>query len=482
MKKFYFLLGVLPIFYSCSEIEELPEVKFLSSGVTTRLSGDGKYDVLGSGYDVTGEYLNPMSVKNPVLDIVKYEEEHKGRLVYGTPSFGFDRMYYGFSGSDYLKDITTETNAASTMNYGSEKDTIFFSANITNNSYLKTEYSYSDKYSFASLDVVRNRKYIRINDEVSNLSKYLSTEFKEDLNRLSPDRIVERYGTHVLTDFLIGGRYQLMFRSVIANIKDASTKRETVHAGFKSSLDKIGFSYNLDNEETIHESLIKDNQYKELYVLFYGGKGTNLKYDLEKGTPTNIDIQSWENSVSLDNSCLTDITWKETYPIYDFISDPVKKAAIKSAVMRYIAASQPNILELMPLYTYYHDELMDHCVTTVTDIVERFEGWRYLCLEGYILKKQLSGTVPLYEYYYELGGDHYVTTIPDIDKKYPVYIKLNLLGYVYKNATIGTVPLIEYYHDDNSNHYTSTLTNIIGDFPGWKRLNSPNAGYIYPAD
>ncbi|MGG6496342.1 UNVERIFIED_CONTAM: MAC/Perforin domain protein, partial [Bacteroidetes bacterium 56_B9] len=89
------------------------------------------------------------------------------------------------------------------------------------------------------------------------------------------------------------------------NTKDTSTKRETVHAGFKSSLDKIGFSYNLDHEETIHESLIKENQYKELYVLFYGGKGTNLKYDLEKGSPTSIDIQSWENSVSLENSCLT---------------------------------------------------------------------------------------------------------------------------------------------------------------------------------
>ena len=482
MKKFYFLLGVLPILYSCSEFEELPDVRPLSSDVTTRFVGDEKYDVLGFGYYATGEYLHPMSVRNPVLDIEKYEEDHKGRLVHGTPSFGFDRMYYGFSGSDYLKDITTETNATSTMNYGSEKDTVFFSATITNNSYLKTEYSYSDKYSFASLDVVRNRKYIRINDEVSTLSKYLSTEFKEDLNRLSPDRIVERYGTHVLTDFLIGGRYNLMFRSVITNTKDTSTKRETVHAGFKSSLDKIGFSYNLDHEETIHESLIKENQYKELYVLFYGGKGTNLKYDLEKGSPTSIDIQSWENSVSLENSCLTNITWKETYPIYDFISDPIKKAAIKSAVMKHIAASKLNILELMPLFTYYHDVIGDHCVTTETNIMERFEGWKFLCTEGYILKNQLPETVALYEYYNAVGGDHYVTTIPNIHKKYPHYVLLNLLGYVYKNATIGTIPLIEYYHDENFNHYTSTNTNIIGKFSGWIRLDSPNAGYVYPAD
>lgn len=118
---------------------------------------------------------------------------------------------------------------------------------------------------------------------MSRLSQYLSDDFKEDLNRLSPDRIVERYGTHVLVDFIIGGRYKLLFRSVITNTRDASTKRSTVSSGFKSSLDKIGFSYNLESSETIDESMARENQYKELYVLFYGGSGTNMRYDLEKG-------------------------------------------------------------------------------------------------------------------------------------------------------------------------------------------------------
>ena len=171
MKKFYFVLGVGFISYSCSEFEELPDDQYLLSDAITRLAGDGKYDVLGFGYDVTGEYLHPRSVRSPVLDIEQYEKDHEKRLIYSTSSFGFDRMYYGYSSSDYVKNITTETKATYTMNYGNEKDTSFFSANITNNSYLKTEYSYSDKYSFASLDAVRNRKYIYINDEVSVLSK-----------------------------------------------------------------------------------------------------------------------------------------------------------------------------------------------------------------------------------------------------------------------------------------------------------------------
>lgn len=485
MKKNYWLLSlILAICYSCSEFDDFPVEPISESSLlsTTRAAGDEKYDVVGYGYDVTSEYLHPLSVKSAVLNVEKYKKDYPERLDPSTASYGYDRMYYGYSSADYVKDITTETKATYTMSYGNEKDTVFFSNTITNNAYLKTEYSYSSKYSFASLDLVRNLKHIYFNDEISRLSQYLSDSFKEDLERLSPDRVVERYGTHVLTDIIIGGRYKLIFRSVITKAKDTSTKRKTVSSGFKSSLDGIGVSYNLEHIDTVDESLVKDNQHKELYVMFYGGSGTNLKYDLEKGMPTTIDIQSWEKSLSLANSCLNEINWKETYPIYEFIFDPIKKEQIKDAVKRHIAASQLNILELLPLYSYYHDEDRDHCVTTDPDIVENYYGWRFLRVEGYILKNQLSNTHVLHDYYCEQLWDHYLTTIPDIHLKYPVYKQRPPLGYIYKNSNIDLVPLYEYYHNGDENHYTTTRTDIIQNYSGWIRLIPAISGYVYPAD
>ena len=67
----YFILGL----YSCSEIEDLPDNTTVNEQTnvndqTTRAAGDKKYDVLGYGYDVTGEYLHPMSVRNPVLALL----------------------------------------------------------------------------------------------------------------------------------------------------------------------------------------------------------------------------------------------------------------------------------------------------------------------------------------------------------------------------------------------------------------------------
>lgn len=484
MKKIYWLFGLLlAICYSCAELDDFPTdpTSEPSLNPTTRAAGDEKYDVLGYGYDVTGEYLHPLSVKSAVLNVEKYKKDYPERLDPSSASYGHDRMYYGYSSADYIKNITTETKATYTMSYGNEKDTVFFSNTITNNAYLKTEYSYSSKYSFASLDLVRNLRHIYFNDEISRLSQYLSDSFKEDLERLSPDRVVERYGTHVLTDIIIGGRYKLIFRSVITKAKDASTKRKTVSSGFKSSLDGIGLSYNLEHIDTVDESLVKDNQHKELYVMFYGGSGSNLKYDLEKGMPSSVDIQNWEKSISLDNSCLNEINWKETYPIYNFISDPAKKQQIKAAVERYIASSQLNMLELIPLYSYYNDGDKDHCVTTDPDIVENYIGWEFLCVEGYISKKQTSGSLMLHDYYND-RGDHYITTLSDIQEKYPVYIERVPLGYIYKDIDIDLVPLFEYYHEKDVDHYTSTRSDIIDNYIGWSRLGHFISGYIYPAN
>lgn len=487
MKKVYWLCALLPLFYSCSEMEEFTDDSSSqpSSNPTTRFAGDEKYDVLGYGYDATGEYLHPLSVRNPVLDIAKYEKASIDRLQYGTSSYGFDQMYYGYSASDYTMDITKETNVTANMSYGSEKvDTVpYFSGNITYNNYLKTEYAYSDKYSFASVDAVRNRKHIWINDEVSCLSNYLSESFKADLERLSPDRIVERYGTHVLTDFIIGGRYKIMFRSVVTHTKDATHKRKTVASGLTAALFGIGFSLNITRTVQTDETLVKDNQNKELYVLFYGGNGTSLKYDLEKGMPTGIDVQSWENNVNLSNSCLNEIIWKETYPIYEFISDPGKKEEIRQAVMKYMLNSKINELKLLPLYSYYSESGIghNHIVTTNDGLSEEYPIFRLLGIEGYVLKENLSGTVPLNLYYDNSKWDHYTTILSDIDKEYPDYSKLSIEGYVHINSNIEMIPLYEYYENSTCNHYTTTIPNIPQLYSSWARLSKGfDRGYIYP--
>ena len=46
-----------------------------------RAAGDGIYDVLGYGYDITSDYLGEASVRQPVLDVEAFIRDNKGRLI-----------------------------------------------------------------------------------------------------------------------------------------------------------------------------------------------------------------------------------------------------------------------------------------------------------------------------------------------------------------------------------------------------------------
>ncbi|QIK54958.1 MAC/Perforin domain protein [Dysgonomonas sp. HDW5B] len=466
MKKIYLLLMLCIGFSSCMDNNVLEDQGNNLTNNSPRSSGDGLYDVLGYGYDVMGEYLHPLSVKNPVLDVQKYKTDFASRLIVGTPTWGKDQVFYGYNSIDYLLDITKETNAGLKLTTPLK----LFTGSISGNSYLKTEYSYSSKYSFASVDAIRNQKYIRINDEVSRLRNYLSKDFTEDLNRLTADRIVEKYGTHVITDFVIGGRYKLTFRSVIQKTNDVTTKKNTVAAGLGATLAKIGFNLNADRTVTTNESLAKENQQKELYISFYGGSGTNMVYNLEKGIPTAVDIKSWENTVKINNANLNSLNWNETYPIYEFITDATKKAQIKAAVDKYIASKQINLLEITPLYRYNHEKRVDHFYTTYWAPTQGGGDWKYEKVECYILPKQVPGSVPLYEFMNNKVIDHFYsqskTLHPYMQKDWQ--LSSYIVGYVFPNQSTGTVPLYQYWSEKYQDHfYTLANEPVISGY--WNR-------------
>ena len=144
MKKSYYLLGFLPLFYSCSEIEDLPNVESSVSNVTTRTAGDGKYDVLGYGYDVTEEYMGEHSVRfdNPFLGVID------------------QRVYAGEDVYSFMQDLIMESNFdGSVASVGKEaKDSSYFSGSIKNGFKSSTLYSYSSKYSFAQAEVLKKQR------------------------------------------------------------------------------------------------------------------------------------------------------------------------------------------------------------------------------------------------------------------------------------------------------------------------------------
>ena len=452
---------------------------------TTRSGGDNKFDVLGWGYDVTEDYLNPTSVRGQVIDIEKYEREFPNRLITHTNSWGSDFFCYGATAEDYLKEVTKKSNMKGGLNMGVGK--FGFSGTFSSSKDFFDSYSYSTKYAFASLECIRNHRIIYINDDISRISAYISPEFIEDVNRYSAEKIIEIYGTHVLTHITLGGRYRLMYRSCFTKTTDQTTRKKTVAAGFSAVLGKLGIKFNAGGETVTNEVLAKENASQELYVYFFGGKGSNLKYSLDQNYPTTIDIQNWDSQISLDgSSVLTNIEWNKAYPIYEFISNASKKTEVKNAIEQYIANKQITSLKLTPFYEMWYSKSKDTYYVYSWDTVlnEQQAGREFKGLKGYILATQTNNTVPLYAMWYNETKDTFYTTSWEAvqnDIKQGREYK-GQAGYILKNPANNTIPLYPMWYGKNKDSfYTYSWAEVTEQVKQGREYKGGIVGYIYNA-
>lgn len=461
MKKFYFLLGVLPIFYSCSEIEDLPDVQSSVSGVTTRTAGDGEYDVLGYGYDITDDYMGENSTRLKILDVEALVKADASR--FDNPFLGVidQRCFAGEDAQSFLSQIITDTNFSGSVGSLPEKKDKqgFFSATITTGFKSSSKYSYSSKYSFARAEVFKKQRKYLLNTDVKTLSKYLLSSFAEDLNRYSADKIVEMYGTHVLTNITVGGTYTAYYKSTIIEENSSTEKTNTVSAGAKFNLKKVGLDANGSWSKTEIEERNKKNSNWECCIKSLGGStsGTTITLVPGQGPTFTINLGAWTESVDDQHSRLFDVDWNATYPIYDLISDPVKKQQIKEAVFRYIDSKKIEILPIVPVYQSCNGK--DHYYNTSYSPTYGDGTWKYEYVAFYVFSKQVQGTVPFYQYCN--GSDHYYTVgyHPGVYKGYNFE---GLLGYVYDRPTDGALPLYQAWNG-RDHYYNTNYSPTYGD-------------------
>lgn len=477
------VLGLMLGLYSCSEMEELSLISPTpsSDAVVTRTDGDAVYDVLGYGYDITEEYMGENSTRAKVLDVAAFDTENPGR--FDNPFLGVidQRVYAGEDYYSFLKDLSTNSNFNYSIgSFGKEaKDSGFFSGTLTTGFESKTKYSYSSKYSFARAEVFKKQRKYYLNTGLETLKKYLSPIFLEDLNKYSADRIVEIYGTHVLTNVIVGGKYVAYYRSAIIETNEHNERKKTVTAGAKFNMKKIGLDANGTWSKTEITEQNRKNSNWECHLKSIGGStsGTSITLNPSQGPTFTINLGDWTKSVDDQHSRLVDVDWNATYPIYELISDPIKKGELKNAVQKYIDSKKIDMIELLPLYQYYSEKYVNHSYCTHwrgnVSGTDHYEG-----VLAYICKDNIPGTIPLYEYYSERYINHSYYThwrgeICDTDRYQ------GTLGYVYSSPTIDAIPLYLYYSEKYVNH--SLSTNWRGSQSGTDYYQY-TLGYLYGAN
>lgn len=341
MKKlFLFMSWVMLILSSCADedIIERNSPSFPQS-VNTRSAGDGVYDILGYGYDITGPYLDTKSSRAIVFDTNKLLE--KGLI---TP-YKLEESRFRYSSGKDVIDFTTNMSSSLQMNTpGILKVIGGASLNIAfgGNSHYNSDYS----FAYCTQQYIDSRYRISEAD-INVLKTCLTKQFIERLSTYTPEQIVEEYGTHVLKDIYLGAKFEVYYMAK----STSSSKKESINAGLGASLFSL---FKMDGKFQYDESLAITNKEQSLYYFTIGGDpAVGVQGSLNPENSPSIDIGKWMASVKSSTPKFIDVdnNSQSFIPIYELVTDPTKKQTLKAYIDNYIKSKEVCSISLYPSTT-----------------------------------------------------------------------------------------------------------------------------------
>lgn len=418
--------------------------------------------LVGCGYDVTGSYLDARNVKRCVVDIPDSDIE---KFSYLKSDAAF---YIGADANDYLQNIMYDNGFS--LNETSNENK-WFTGTIKDN-YGKFPADYSTAHSFAGKDVfftktiMRMPSYITANN-IKHISKYLTAQFKDDLNRLTASQLVAKYGTHVLRNAYIGTRIRGMMNCVVADkLKDAA---KDAFYGLCAKMSEAVGSTNLDVLNADKAAMCSGGT---LHADFNGGDVSKVHF--MNGSIVTAVYKQWWNSddIDMDHFALTELQKDDVIPLYEFIADEEKKEAVKNAINQYIADSQIEEPQMLPLFQAFmgphHKYVTSYDDAQNTSGLDASDTKKCKAPLGLIYKNQKSGTTPLYRF--SNAKNDRLSISSSIDNAGD-YQSNGVMGYVF-SSPVPSAKCIAVYELWNGSHdyaYTTENTESYGSTGTWKR-------------
>lgn len=339
------LLGISFIIVSCNktdlvtdnpnnELDQLPQengitIKTITySPQITRSSGDGVNDLIGYGYNclyATGD--NPNGAANKVIDLKRFEsgvgiDPITGeKKIFPKGTIEESMMHGDVTATEVFekskKEFKKSISAKGKLKLGFLPwGGIQFSAEYDSNFETK------DEYSFYKMDIIRNvRRLYLSSSSIERLKYFLTDEFRYALKHASGKEIINDYGTHVLVDFVLGGKL-----SVVTSAIDHSDNKDELFK-FSTKIFKI-------ISASTASSISKSNYLKNtsLTILQAGGSEIQaVKRYIEEDGTINTDIfnyKEWIKSINKKTSVLVASDTKKMIGIWELVDDPKIKTKI----------------------------------------------------------------------------------------------------------------------------------------------------------
>lgn len=435
--------SLLMLFMSSCSTEELnnevtpesPAGKTNNRLAASKFAGDGIYDVLGHGYNATGEYANASAAGFKVVDIERFKSEQAGRLLAENT---FSQEYvedYGENAESYSKMISTKVDVTAGIPLFKKTLSVGFNSAVT------TNHKFDAKYIYGSYNLLIKQRRLRFNATTDMLADYITPEFAQDLQTKTPQQIVQDYGTHVAVDIYTGAKMDIIFQSETTNESRDRAARIGVKVGMKDI-----FDVNVTNEVSTSES--NKNFSKKLSYRTRGGdpsKGLIGELNLDQSSP-KINISTWQNSSTINNAVLVDFGNNGLVFIYDLVKDPVKKTQLKAYVNQYLIDNKVMLDYIpVPIYGFYSPGDRDHYLSTYAGTPNNYNA------EGEMFRAysyKAPNTVPVYQFYSASDKDHYYSTHSGTPSNY----SFEGIAF-YATFDSSKKPIYQFYSPTERDHY-----------------------------
>ncbi|WP_413511177.1 MAC/perforin domain-containing protein [Myroides odoratus] len=494
-KKLFLTLLIALSILSCSSDDKtiVKETDYSGQIIAPRTAGDSKYDILGYGYKITEPLASTQAVGNfSIIDIEKLVNSEPANSIYfDNPFIGeiTQRIFSGENFYKYVEEVISHTNfSGSVASNGIEKSAEqgMFSASVKTSQENQSKNSYSSAYSYATAEVIKKERRLFIDTDIEVLKKYLTPYFQEKVSKVNSNSnaydLVKTFGTHVLLDITIGGDFKSEFKSLSIEESNYTNKKRNAEVGAKFTLYKIGVGASVGWGGESSEQEINRITNWASYIHSKGGttNGLSLTVNSIGAITYSIGIGTWASSITDKTARLVDLNWDKTYPLYELITDPIKKELVKKAVNNYIYANTPEEIETKPLHRYWNGRHKMFYSTTIYGESRMTNDWKYEGVLGYIDANQKSTTKPLYRYWNERHKMFYFTATYGESRMTKDWKYEGILGYIYTTEIKGTVPLYRYWNERHKMFYLTTTYGESRMTNDWKYEGL--LGYVYKSD
>jgi hypothetical protein len=340
LKRTILLIAAFATLISCKKnANEIPNIdKALSPNIELVVKGateeesplyqwSATYNFLGFGFDATDKFNDEASVRASVVDVSTYVASGPDKVDLNRSTEASWDIIEAENAVDLSEKFSNSFNQTNGLRlFGNTVGEMFNGTVAADKKYI---YGYYSNY------LIWKRLKFYYDQNVNN---FLTAGFKRDITLLSAQELVNKYGTHVLTEIKVGSKFDVFYQAEAPDVNRKSIVREGVRYALKRTFGLI--SGYLDD---VNLQNLDANSSARIYYSSIGGDISKLKSQTINNR-LMLNITDWRFTATEDKARFIGANSNGLVTLDNFIDDVAKKAEVKSYLKQYFGSKAVRLI------------------------------------------------------------------------------------------------------------------------------------------